>query len=151
MCVCALVSKVLFNAADWAVEASSFFSTAGKRKQICKSVLWEFWRGLWYLAGEQLGGLEHNYKVDDLTVVAMAPSWYPLSFLLKPLKYSINLDFIVFCPSPKVLLTALYVVCWLRTSILFITSPVLFSHIPLLEYGLSAGTTQHTGNRTKAW
>lgn len=26
------------------------------------------------LAGEQLGGLEHNYKVNDLSGVAMTPS-----------------------------------------------------------------------------
>lgn len=76
-------------------------------------------RGGGGLAGEQLGGLEHNYKVNDLSGVAMTPSWYPMSFLSKPLNYSsISSDFSVFCPSPKVLQTALYVVCWLRTSVL---------------------------------
>lgn len=96
---------------------------SAKGEQICKTVLWGFGgdeEG--YLAGQQLGGLEHNYKVNDLSGVAMASSWYPLSFPSKPLNYSsITSYFSVFCPSPKVPQTALYlsVFSWLRTSILF--------------------------------
>lgn len=124
MCVCDWDSKVVFNATDqrcfWPALLTSrsfcFTQHGNKREQIFKSVLWGLGGDL---AEEQLGGLEHNYKVNDLNGVAMTPSWYPMSFLSKPLNYSsISSDFSVFCPSPKVLQTALYVVCWLRTSVL---------------------------------
>lgn len=51
-----------------------------------------------------------------------------------------------FLPSPEELLAA----GWGPASFFFIASPFLFSHIPLLENRLSAGTTQHIGNRSKA-
>lgn len=53
--------------------ASALPSTAAKENRFVR-VFCEGLGGGGDLAGEQMGGLEHNYKVNDLSGVAMAPS-----------------------------------------------------------------------------
>lgn len=124
MCVCVWACVcACFNAEDWSAVAPPVLSTAEKENKFIKAFCESFGLGGGVLAGEQLGGLEHNYKVDDLSGAAVAPSWYPLSFLLKPLNYSsINSDFFVFSP-----LTRGAPRSWLRTSILFLSPLLSFS------------------------
>lgn len=52
----------------------SFYLTrqSAIREHMCETILWEFKEG--YLAREQLGGLEHNSKVNSLNRVALTLS-----------------------------------------------------------------------------
>lgn len=82
-----------------------------------------------HLAGEQLGSLEHNTKVNDLNIMTVTLSWNPWSLASKSLHSSSVTSHPFLFPSPQVCLTTLSVFCWLNSSVL---SPHF--HFPYLSH-----------------